>query len=129
MKTILAWLLPLLVATAAIGQTSPEQQRVAAERFGTEIVRALNERDGATLKKMLDFNALVERSADFQGLTGSLRQEYLKAAGSVGVGRIIETLFRVLDSSESSVKFLRVTNSSPPRSLIRLDFGAEGCNY
>jgi len=130
MRQAIGWVATLLFATCVSAQVvDPGKHRAAAQRFGTEVARALNERDKASLARLLDFHGLAQRAAQVQGLNGKDEQDYIKGVESVGVERLIQSYFQALDSSQGTVKFMRVTDAVPARSLVRLDLGDRGFNY
>jgi len=130
MKQAIGWVATLLFATCASAQVvDPAKHRAAAERFGTEVARALNGRDKPALAALLDFHGLAQRAAQFQGLTGKDEKDYIRGVESVGVDRLVQSYFQALDSSHGTAKFMRVTDAVPARSVVRLDLGDRGFNY
>ena len=139
MKWAFPWVATLLFATlpvtasaqqaAPAPQAATDKQRAIAEKFGADVTRAFNERDRKTLMVLLDFHELVVRAADFTGLTGKNRQDYIRGTESVGIDRLLEAYFRGLDADEGTVRFIRVTDQRPPRALVRFDLGDKGFNY
>ena len=130
MKPATLWFLAVLFATCASAQTdSAAQRRVTAETFGKEITRAFNERDRKALNSLIDLHALALRAAQYQELSARDEQAFVRGAETKGLEPLIATYFRALDTSQGSVKFVRVTTQTPPRSLVRFDLGDQGFNY
>ena len=118
MKPASLWLVTLLFATCAAAETnSAAQRRAAADSFGNEIARAFNERDSKALNSLIDLHALALRAAQYQELGSDAEQAFVRGAESKGLQPLIATYFRALDTSKGTVKFMRVTNQIPPRSL------------
>jgi tetratricopeptide (TPR) repeat protein len=129
MKPAFFWILALLFPVSAAAQIATlEQQRAAAARFGTDITQALNQRDRKALASLIDVQELLSRAAEVQGLSGKEREAYARSASQVGV-KLIDTILQSLDTTDGTAKFMRVTESRPPRSLIRIDMGDSGVNY
>jgi tetratricopeptide (TPR) repeat protein len=130
MKPATLWFLAVLFATCASAQTdSAAQRRATAESFGKEITRAFNERDRKALNSLLDLHALALRAAQYQELSPRDEQAFVRGAETKGLEPLIATYFRALDTSQGSVRFMRVTTQTPPRSLVRFDLGDQGFNY
>ena len=130
MKRATLWLVALLFATCAAAENdAATKRRAAAESFGNEIARAFNERDGEALNSLIDLHALALRAAQYQEMSAELEQAFVRGAELKGLQPLIATYFRALDTSKGTVKFMRVTTQTPPRSLVRFDLGAQGFNY
>jgi hypothetical protein len=131
MKKPLLHLATWLLATCTFAETAtPIQEREAvAEKFGREIAQALNDRDRAAAAGLIDIHGLAERAADYQGLTGRSKTDFVGGVEKAGAESIVATFFRALDTSEGTVKYIRVTRQFPPRSLVRFDLGDRGFNY
>lgn len=126
----LTWIAILVFAASAHAQmTTTAQQLAAAEKFGTDIAQAFNQRDRKALAMLIDFQRVMVRSADFQGLSGTDRESYLRGASKAGITPLLDNYFRVLDTAHGTVRYMRVTGTSPARSLVRFDMGAQGFNY
>ncbi len=120
-----------LLATCSLAETvTPVHEReAAAERFGGQFAQALNERNREVAAGLIDFHGLAERAAEYQGLTGRSRTDFIGGVEKAGVASIIANFFGALDTSEGTVKFMRVTRQSPPRSLVRFDLKDRGFSY
>ena len=130
MKPATLWFVAVLFATCASAQTdNAAQRRATAEAFGKEITRAFNERDRKALNSLIDLHALALRAAQYQELSTRDEQAFVRGAETKGLEPLIATYFRALDTSQGSVKFVRVTTQTPPRSLVRFDLGDQGFNY
>jgi len=130
MKHAIRTLALVLLTTRGFAETpAPAAPPGIAERFGLEIAQALNERDRDTLSGLIDMHALAMRAADYQGLTGRDRQDFVRGTESVGVGKLTAAYFTALDASHGTVKFIRATKQFPPRSLVRFDMADHGFNY
>jgi tetratricopeptide (TPR) repeat protein len=131
MKKPLLHLATWLLATCTFAETAtPIQEREAvAEKFGREIAQALNDRDRAAAAGLIASHGLAERAADYQGLTGRSKTDFVGGVEKAGAESIVATFFRALDTSEGTVKYIRVTRQFPPRSLVRFDLGDRGFNY
>jgi tetratricopeptide (TPR) repeat protein len=130
MKPATLWFVAVLFATCASAQTdNAAQRRATAEAFGKEITRAFNERDRKALNSLIDLHALALRAARYQELSTRDEQAFVRGAETKGLEPLIATYFRALDTSQGSVKFVRVTTQTPPRSLVRFDLGDQGFNY
>jgi len=130
MKPATLWLVALLFATCAAAETDvATKRRAAAESFGNEIARAFNERDSKALNSLIDLHALALRAAQYQELSAETEQAFVRGAEMKGLQPLIATYFRALDTSKGTVKFIRVTTQTPPRSLVRFDLGSQGFNY
>jgi len=130
MKPATLWFMAVLFATCASAQTdNAAQRRATAETFGNEITRAFNERDRKALNSLIDLHALATRAARYQELSTRDEQAFVRGADMKGLEPLIATYFRALDTSQGSVKFMRVTTQTPPRSLVRFDLGDQGFNY
>ena len=120
----------LLFAVCASAQVVDRaQHRASAEQFGAEIARALNERDKKAFAGLIDFQSLGRRAAQFQNLTPKDEQAFTGGLQSALLDRLVASYFQSLDTSHGTVKFMRVTNAVPARSLVRLDLGDRGFNY
>jgi len=130
MKPATLWFVAVLFATCASAQTdNAAQRRATAATFGKEITRAFNERDRKALNSLIDLHALALRAAQYQELSTRDEQAFVRGAETKGLEPLIATYFRALDTSQGSVKFVRVTTQTPPRSLVRFDLGDQGFNY
>ena len=131
MKRTNHWFMAFLLAACAMAQAADNaaQRRAAADKFGAEIERAFNERDRKALNAMIDLHALATRAAEYQGLTGAEEQGFVKGAESKGLAPLIDSYFKALDTSKGKVTYMRVTNQTPPRALVRFELGNQGFNY
>ena len=103
--------------------------KAAADRFGQEIARAFNERDAKALASLIDMHAFGLRVARMQGLPESRQEEFASGLASTGPSRMFASYLRILDESQGSAQFMRVTNATPARPLIRFSLGANGYDY
>jgi len=103
--------------------------REAVARFGEDIAQAFNKRDAKTLALLIDLRGVALRAARFQGLNPTDLEQFAAGVESAGMKNIFGGYFRTLDSSQGTVKFMRVTNTTPARALVRLDFGENGSDY
>jgi Flp pilus assembly protein TadD len=135
MKPTSGWIASFLFASLSFAGTAmaepatPGQQRAAAERIGAAIERAFNERDHEALAELIDFHAVVVRAAELQELSETDRKGFTRAMESSGFQTLTGAYFRALDAAQGKAKFMRVTEGSSPRSLVRLDLRDKGFNY
>ncbi len=130
MKQAFLWIPAVLFSLCASAQvTTPAQQRAAAERFGTDITRALNERDRKALVSLIDFQGLLSRAAEVQGLSGTEKDAYVRSATRAGMNKLVDSILQSLETAGGTAKFMRATESIPPRSLVRIDMGDSGFSY
>jgi tetratricopeptide (TPR) repeat protein len=123
-----AWVLSFAVSAFAEVST-PAQQRAAAEQFGQDITQALNQRDRKALGSLIDFNELMSRAADVQGLSGQQKDAYVRSASRAGLDTLLGSLLHSIEATNGAAKFMRVTEGKPPRSLVRIDMGDSGFSY
>jgi hypothetical protein len=126
MKRLLVLAMSLFV-TGATAQQPAEQP--AAARFGEAIAQAFNDRDEKALGSLIDLRGLGIRAAKVQGLPPRQQEQFVRGAESAGMSRIAASYFQTMNASQGSAQFMRVTNTSPERVLIRLDLGENGVDY
>ncbi len=128
MKKLL-WLAALLFASTAQSQVIAPVDRQAVQEVGESIARALNERDKRAVAELIDLRSLATRAARVLELGKADQDAYVRGVESVGGARLMEGLFRTLETSNGSARFMRLTDSRPVRALVRFDLGANGCDY
>jgi tetratricopeptide (TPR) repeat protein len=92
------------------------------------LLLAFNERDKQTIERLLDIHGLALRMTDFLGMEGKDAETLRGGFESAGVNQVVGSYFQALDTSQGTVKFMRVTEGHQPRSLVRFEFG-EAFNY
>jgi tetratricopeptide (TPR) repeat protein len=124
----------LLVATisslalAEPGTPTP-QPKAAAEQFGAQLERAFNGRNRFAAYSLFDMHALAIRAADYQGMTGRAREQFIRDMEIAAPGQFVSSFFTALGTRKGPVKFMRATSQFPPRSLVRFDLGDQGVMY
>ncbi len=125
----LLWLAALFFASTAQSQVIAPVDRQAVQVVGESLARALNERDKSAVADLIDLKSLATRAARVLELNKADQDAYVRGVESVGGARLLEGLFRTLESSQGSARFMRLTDSRPARALVRFDLGANGCDY
>lgn len=125
----LLWLAALFFASTAQSQVIAPVDRQAVQEVGESLARALNERDKSAVADLIDLKSLATRAARVLELNKADQDAYVRGVESVGGARLLEGLFRTLESSQGSARFMRLTDSRPARALVRFDLGANGCDY
>src|SRR6185436_19671016 len=120
----------ILFATCASAQVKEGATgRDAAARFGESVARALNDRDDKAFASLIDLHGLAIRSARMLELGASDQESYVRGVETVGMQRMIAGYFQTMNASNGAAQFMRVTNTTPARALVRLDLGANGFDY
>ena len=120
----------LLFATCASAQVREgATAREATARFGETIARALNERDDQAFASLIDLRSLAVRSSKVLELNAGDQESYVRGVETVGLQRMIAGYFQTMNASNGAAQFMRVTNTTPARALVRLDLGANGFDY
>ena len=118
---------PLAAAQVQVGVV--EEHAAAAEAFGREMTRVLNEGDAGALADLFDAKTLARRAAARATEDPKARESYERDVVEVGVPKMIADQFMILEKSKGRAVFLRATRTHPARPLIRLDLKDLGFDY
>ena len=99
----------------------------AAAAAGKEIARAFNERNETLLVSILDMNSFGLRVAQSMFSSPKEQADFARGFAKAGAKNIVESLFKLLDTSEGKVKFLR--SVPPSKALVRFDLNGQGFDY
>jgi tetratricopeptide (TPR) repeat protein len=129
--SVLMVLAGLAHSTWANAQSQPgkAEETSAAEVFGRELARAMNERNAKAFAGLLDVEALAERAAAEVTDDPKARKEFASGVVQGGVPKMIANQFMILEKSRGRAVFLRATHARPSRSLVRLDLNEQGFDY
>jgi hypothetical protein len=116
-----------LLLLCAVLPASADVRVDRVEKVGREIVRAFNERDEKGFLAVVDMDVLGQRVAQGMQLSPTDQKSFLEGFRRGGARNLVLTLFKALDSTQGTVRFLRVV--PPSKVLVRFDLGGQGYDY
>jgi len=120
----------LLFTGAAFSQARDDAaERAAVARFGADIAAAFNARDPRAMQSLIDVRALGTRAAKFLALKSTEQADFVRGFETNASSQLTGAFIRMLEASEGSAKFMRVTDTVPARALLRMDMGDNGFDY